>query len=462
MRRALFVISVFQFSRETFPVLERCASAGFDVHVLVGWTGETAAAYIEQCTRAGFTVHRPPDELRYGDPRTDAAPPDVEDEIAVAEPPGQQDPARRFKVPMTVFRRTKRYGRDLVAELRPDVVFGGPYFSCGTFDQAIARALRRRSVPYYCLAVSPYLGERNAVEARFSFLANGMINERWLVAHDRFTRLVARLAPNWRRERNGIGLFPWSPKSMIAARLTGLLDPNPWQQPSDLYDVCFVESDFSRRLLVESGYPDRKIVVAGKPLLDDVIARAHDPGYAAAIHEYLRLPAGSQFVLCNVEPGYEHRYRTWDEHWSTFHTVMRGLARIADDVVLSLHPLCDPANYRFVEEQYGFRLAEDYKIVELYPFCGVSVSFPCSTNLLAQVFNKPLVIYDFLGETRECAPRASQYRLPGSRCAYNEDEITAAVTEARAEPFGAPVAWNDRKPASDKIVEEVLARFEHV
>src|SRR5207247_596473 len=84
MKRALFVISVFQFSRETFPVLERCASAGLDVHVLVGWTGDTAEAYIEQCASAGFTVHRPPADIRYGDPRAAAAPHNVEAEIAVA------------------------------------------------------------------------------------------------------------------------------------------------------------------------------------------------------------------------------------------------------------------------------------------------------------------------------------------------------------------------------------------
>lgn len=456
MRRALFVCSVYQFSRETFPVLEALAREGFDVHVLVGWSGETSEEYAERCRSAGFAVHRPPARLRYGDPHADAAAPD--DDAGRWHVSSHE---RRFSPPLAISREVKRFARRLLAEVEPSLVLGGPYVSCGTFDQGIARAAGRRRVPYCCLSVSPYLGERNCVHARFSFLSRGLIPEAWHTDRSLLTRAVARLFPGWSRTQDGVGLFPWNPVSMLAARLTGLLDPNPWQQPSDLYDVCFVESDFSRDMLVGSGYPPEKVVVAGKPLLDEVFAGVGDRGWVERLYRSLRLEPGAPYLLCNVEPGHEHRYVEWDEHWQRFRTVMGALARIGADVVLSLHPLCEPSHYRFVEDEYGFRLCEDYKITELYPFCSVSVSFPCSTNLLAPVFRKPLVVYDFLGETREDSPRAPLYRLPGAWFAYDGEELERAVRQAleQAEPPGAATSPEAAGGASERIARHVVERF---
>ena len=83
-------------------------------------------------------------------------------------------------------------------------------------------------------------------------------------------------------------------------------------------------------------------------------------------------------------------------------------------VVLSLHPLCDAARYDFAEDKYGVFICRDYKIHELYPFCAFSISFPCSTNLLASMFKKPLVIYDFFGLTNTNADSALMHALPGA------------------------------------------------
>jgi hypothetical protein len=460
MKRLLFVCSVFQYSRETFAVLERFATSGFEVHVLIGWSGAVADAYEERCREAGFAIHRPPARLRYGDPGDDAAPPG-EDIDTVPAPLTPEPETRRFRRPLAVLRQARRFGHELLADVHPTVVLGGPYFSCGTFDQGIARAARSRGIPYCCLPVSPYLGERNAVQARFALYANGLLDRHCLVDHSLLGRVLARVARSWWREQDGVALFPWGPTTLLAARLGGLLDPNPWQQPSELYDLCFVESDFSRDLLVGSGYPQGKVVVSGKPLLDSVFERLGDVEHEERVFRSLGLEAGAPFVLCNVEPGYEHRYRSWDEHWERFHEVARALQRTDEPIVLSLHPLCDPRNYRFVEQEYGFRLCEDYKIAELYPYCALSVSFPCSTNLLAALFDKPLVIFDFLGDTRPDSPRAPEYRLPGARFAYSGDELYRELTVALGEndASAAAPASDHGVPAGQRIVDEVCGRF---
>jgi hypothetical protein len=281
---------------------------------------------------------------------------------------------------------------------------------------------------YACIPQSPYVGERWAVEARYQRYLEGRFPD-FLVAHSRGNRVLARVFPDWTRTRNGVAMFAHHPQRMLAAWLAGLLDPNPWQQPSDRYDLCFLESDFSRDLLVTSGYPAAKIVVAGKPLLDGSVRRLAKPGAAAALRREVGVEEGQTFVLMNVEPQYEHGMIDRDEHLGRVRTLFRLLGGDGRKVVVSLHPLCDPADYRPVAADEGVSLPERLTIGDLYPVCDVSVSFPCSTNLLAPLFDKPLLIYDFSGLARPESPRADLFRLPGASYAYTVDEVPAALGE---------------------------------
>jgi hypothetical protein len=250
---------------------------------------------------------------------------------------------------------------------------------------------------------------------------------------------------------------------MLAALLTGLMPSNPWQQPSADYDVCFVESDFSKQLLLESEYQEEKIVVSGKPLLDAVLRNLDDRDHVARMYRHLDLPIDSPFILCNVEPTFEHDYSTWEDHWRRFRELMNCLHKTGVNVVLSLHPWCDPRNYRFVREEYGFSLSEDYKIVELFPYCALTVSFPCSTNTTAARLGVPLVIYDWLGATREETAGSERYRLPGAHLAYTFADVTKAVNELAREPdFGRPRHQRlvASRPASETIQAEIERRLD--
>lgn len=224
-------------------------------------------------------------------------------------------------------------------------------------------------------------------------------------------------------------MFMFPPVNMLAARIMGFLQKNPWQVPSRFYDVVFVESEFSRKMLEDSNYDLRKVVVAGKPLLDSVGERLYDPEHFREMCRNLGLGEECGFVLVNVEPAAEHHYASWERHWQLFDTVMRSLERVNRKVVLSLHPLCDYENYRFVEQKFGYRISRQYKIMELYPYCDFVVSFACSTNTLALIFKKRLVIYDWFGMTAESAPRGHLFRIPGALYAYTGSELSARIDE---------------------------------
>lgn len=460
--RVLFVFSIFHYYREMLPVAEYYRWQGYEVHVLIGYSGATAQEASQRCHSAGFYVSHAPPELRYGD--------HLADHNGDRNRCGSEDrrkgsligSARMF---LGLVRRniwTRRYTERLISEIVPDLIFGGPFHSCGALDDGIARACWRRRIPFCCLPVSPYLGERNSIEARFSNLASGMLSSDLEVDHSPLNRLVAWLFPGWTRKRNGKTIFMFNPLTMVATNMIGLLPQNPWQKPSELYDVVFVDSEFSRDMLVEGRYDPNKVAVVGSPLLDGVFKNLGNDEYAAELYRSLGLRSWTPFVLYNVEPSAEHRYSSWDDHWRRFTDMMNALRSTNVPVVLSLHPLCDPSRYRFVEDSYGFRIAQQYKIAELYPYCAVSVSFPCSTNMLSLVFQKPLVIYDFFGHTRPGGPREKLFRQPGALCAYEAREVAKFVSDVMqgSEDIKhlAP-AVNPRQSACENIRHHVRERF---
>lgn len=459
--RALFVVPIYQFSRELRPVLEHFAARGVDTHVLVGWTGPTAEEYASRCAAKGMAVHRVGPPYGYGDPFAKRSTGSVTRRVSRGRLREWVDNARRARGTLRRFRALRTGAEGLVERIAPDVILGGPYHSCGFIDEGIARAGRNRRIPLCCLSVSAYSGERNAVEARFANVAAGMLSG--LDARENVPRrLLAGSFPSWTRSQGDRRIFAFDPWLMLASRLTGLLPRNPWRTPSELYDVSFVESEFSRQMLLDSGVDPAEVVVAGKPLLDDVYVRLEDPGSLSEIYQDLGLCEGEAFLLCNVEPSFEHRYSSWDDHWRRTRAVFDCLERTEVPVVLSLHPLCELDHYRPLAAESGFALSERWSIMDLYPLCAASVSFPCSTNTLAELFGRRLVVYDFFGHAREEAPRADLFRLPGAVYANDVGELTEALSSLRAEP-GFPYAparsTGGYTAASERILREIYERF---
>jgi len=458
-RRVLFVFSIYHYYREMLPVAEYYHRQGYQVHVLIGFRGATASEACDKCKAIHINVHWVPSELGYGD------------HLAADSQRGKDRSVnsrrsllRSIGVFLSLLRKDmaiQRFADSLISSIVPDMVFGGPYHSCGEIDNGIAKVVRRRGVPYCCLPVSPYVGERQAVFARFNNLAVGMISPEIEANRSGVHRCLARFFPEWTRTRDNRQAFMFDPLAMAASRVTGLLPANPWQKPSEDYDVVFVESEFSRKLLLESKYDCERIIVAGKPLLDKIFDNLKDKTHGAEVRRKLDLDVDEPFILCNVEPSAEHRYSSWEDHWDRFARLMESLKATGWKIVLSLHPLCDPDKYKFVEQKYDFRLALDYKMAELYPHCSVAVSFPCSTNVLASVFNKPLVIYDFFGLTDQAAPQSGLYRLPGALFAYGTQELVDRLREALCglQPGRGCTAEREDRSACKSIYWHVQQRF---
>jgi hypothetical protein len=172
-----------------------------------------------------------------------------------------------------------------------------------------------------------------------------------------------------------------------------------------------------------------KVFIVGHPLLEDVLARASKPETCRSLYADLALSSGESFLLFNVEPSAEHHYCDWEKHWQNFRAMMSIVTKQGLPVVLSLHPLCSFEDYAFAEREFGVRISRRWKIYDLYPHCKFVVSFPCSTNLMAETFCKPLVIYDFFLIAHPNSPRVNEFRLPSVLVGHTYTEIAANIMQ---------------------------------
>jgi len=432
--RALFVVSIYNYWREVEPVVRHFVERGVRTAVVLGWRGETEDAAISALSALGVQIVRVPDAHAYP-----AQLPARANAPSVAAPAKRKPSslARLAALPTryAAQRAVLAWADALFERTAPDVVLQGPYHGCGTFDQAIGAVRSRRGIPAVCYPVSAYHGRIGAIFARFSNLERGMISPLHDAGVDPINRLFAALKPEWVARQGDRTVFMFDPLCLVLARLSGLGVPaDVWQKPGVDFERVCVFSEFSAGLLRESGYPMDGVRIAGIPLLDPVAAAAVQPGSRAALLAELGLPPDARFVLMNVEPSAEHHYADAPTHWRNFRATVSAVRAAGLPVVLSLHPLCNPADYAFAEAEFDVRIARRHKIYDLYPYCEAVASFACSTNIVAECFGKPLVIYDYFDMASETSPRRSEFRLPGAHVCAAPEALTQALREALAVP----------------------------
>ena len=453
---ALFVVSIYNYHREALPVIENFSRNGWRVAVVLGWIGQTSDDAAEIYANLGCDVERVSDFLAYREQASSSA------SAAIKVQPQRTAPRPRlWKRLMALFwqlrhqHRARQWVTRCMGRIRPDVIFSGPFHAVGTFDNAFLLKSRQGLVCHCCYPVSAYHGRNSAILARFNNLLRGMLSVNLRADFDGLNRLMARCFSQWTQTRGGTTIFAWDPVVMLAGLLTGLLERDVWHKPSTKFDAVFVFNRFSYDLLARNNYPMEKVHIVGIPLLDAGTARARDPEACRRLYDDLGLGENEPFLLFNVEPSAEHHYCDWDRHWQNFRNMMGIVARQGMPVVLSLHPLCHLEDYAFAEGEFGVRISRQWKIHDLYPHCKFVVSFPCSTNLIAETFGKPLAIYDFFMIAHTDSPRVEEFRLPGALVGHALPEIEANIRQlaAAATPMEQTSAVSPAHsvPASDAI-----------
>ncbi len=430
--RALFVVSIYNYHREVQPVIENFVRNGWRVTVLIGWLGESADEAFAKYSAVGCTVERVPQAMAYRGDTAISAEKSARTSRPVKTTSSGPSIARRLIGLMSYLKQmlsVRIWVAGYIRRSQPTVVLSGPFHSFGTFDNAFLLESRIRGLHHCCYPVSAYHGKIGAISARLNNLKMGMLEVILRADFDALNRLIAKLQPQWTRTIEEVTIFMWDPMGMLSARWLGLMNADVWQKPSPNFDTVFVFNRFSQRLLEQSEFPTDKVCIVGIPLLDAVLARTKVSRASCSLFADLGLQVDEPFLLFNVEPSVEHHYCDYDRHWDNFRAMMEIATKQGLPVVLSLHPLCNIKDYVFAEKEFGVHISRAWKIHDLYPHCKLIVSFPCSTNLIAEAFNKPLVIYDFFMMAHPDSPRVEEFRLPGAKIGHTLAEVERNIAE---------------------------------
>ncbi|MGB8181115.1 MAG: hypothetical protein WCF13_01985, partial [Stellaceae bacterium] len=368
--RALFDFSAPAYFTEAAPFLKTCRNAGWHCNVVFEWSGRGSEEMKAQCRAVGCALTELPDYLVYH--IEDVSQPQA---TAAADTPSAREPLRRrqriyqwlqrfcpplartaelaWSIPRLI--RLRRWGEDFVRAAKPDVVLFGPFNSYGRAANAIFAAAKKAGIPTVCMPSLPLMGEPYQILERFESQRRGIIGQRVRANYDLFNRVCALLLPSWTRTdgRDGLRLFHRDPAEIIAGRLVGLNFTDGWQKPSPHFDRVFLPTPHSVHCLEIAGYPMDCTVMTGMPRMDVVVKSLTDGQAREEFYHSIRLPVGAPYIVMNVEPAAEHYVASWDDHWYNFKKTLGTVIRAKLPVVLSLHPLCAPANYAFAEREFG-------------------------------------------------------------------------------------------------------------
>lgn len=463
-RRLFFYLSILHYEAEWSPVIRLACEAGRAVTILLGWSGPSADEAAERFAVLGARVLRVPAEHAFGDPKAafDAVTaagngPAVRPRFASLK--ARAVPWLQLVRSVRALRRQRAFAHQVLTAERPDVLVVGVDQTSGGIYHGLLLTAEVLGIPSVGLPFTVNVTTRATVHAAFLWRRQGYSDPRCELGEGRFDRLLARLFPRWVRGHDGVCLFRWTPLGMLAARLAGTLESDPWRWPSARLTHYLAFTPRSAEMVLSEGYPAERVTVCGVPRLDDVAAAAADPERRKATLGALGMEGSPPFVLWNMEPSWEHGYCPAEQHWAFVRNMAETLSETGLPVVISLHPLCRLDNYRFLEDRPGFVISRDCSIFALYPLCAFAVSFLCSTDFLADVFHKPLVIVDRFERYHPSIPAGTYYQFEGSVLVETEEETRRAVTRiarAAASPSHLEkTALGEYRPAAPSVLAEL-------
>ena len=413
---ALFFFSAPSYFNEGFGAVEAFIQAGWRTTAVFEWCGESAVRAASACQSAGCEIVKLPEALTYRmeqvSRQADSAPVDRPSVYSTGRrrifqltvqylPPLARLAEVFWSIPRLL--KLRRFGRDFLRAIAPDVVSFGPFNSYGRAANAVFAAAKLDKIPIVCIPFATFMGQSYQVLERFESQRRGNIGLKVRADYDLFNRICALLFRSWTRVHNGTRLFHRDPVELITGRLLGLNLTDGWTKPSPYFDRVFVPCQHSIDRLSVDGFPMERLVLSGMPRMDTIIKTLSSAESRRTFFDSIHLPVDTKYVVVNVEPAAEHYVATWEEHWRYFRATLRVASSLNMPVVLSLHPLCKLENYLFAEQEFGAIVRHPRNIYELVAHSTMVISSVCSTLLPTQMFGKPTVIYDYLNVPPEVA-----------------------------------------------------------
>ena len=188
---------------------------------------------------------------------------------------------------------------------------------------------------------------------------------------------------------------PWQVE--ILDRLN-MLNPNPWVMGSGNKSRIMVTGEEAKLRLESYGLDQRKIEVTGDPEFDYLFdgKKTREKSRSLLTEKYSLNPS-KRIIMVALPQLYEHKILNYQDHCQTIAHICTVLSDSNCNVLASLHPKMNIANYRHVERQYKIKILEE-PLREVLPSADLFVTGQgSSTKLWAILLLIPTLVLDWYG-----------------------------------------------------------------
>ena len=126
-------------------------------------------------------------------------------------------------------------------------------------------------------------------------------------------RWVEKKHPNWVFHYKGRRLLYLPVGAALAAQVLDIMPENPWTIGGGKASRMAVESHRLRKMFLDQGIPSEKMVVTGKPTIDQIFHSTQDQ-MCQTIRDELDIPSDQPMILCAVPHLGEHGFLPFSQH----------------------------------------------------------------------------------------------------------------------------------------------------
>lgn len=181
----------------------------------------------------------------------------------------------------------------------------------------------------------------------------------------------------------------------LALAAMHLLPKNPWIMGANSSAVLGITSQMAYDYFLTQGIPAERLMVVGQPSLDPIFEHAQNrQEKRQALSPHDDNSAHKPLIVCALPQLKEHELMDETRHWAEIRFLAELFHDLPAEVFISLHPKADPAEYRFLERDYGLHLLEE-RLSDMIGIADIFLATVSSTILWALWLKIPTIMFDF-------------------------------------------------------------------
>ncbi|MCA1987554.1 MAG: hypothetical protein LDL07_00190 [Desulfarculus sp.] len=190
-------------------------------------------------------------------------------------------------------------------------------------------------------------------------------------------------------------VFYYPSQVLPALDSLGMLPPNPWLLGGGLAGLVLVESEQAREQRLAQGQDPGRLRVSGH-LGHDILFAGYQRRMALReelVKSYGLNPGRPLAVVALPQLG-EQGTLDWDNHWREIRFLAQTFRDLPAEFLISLHPKMSLSDYRFLNHEYGLRVANE-RLSAILPAADLFLATYSSTVPWATLCRVPALVFDF-------------------------------------------------------------------